>query len=97
MKNKQIYWFKRKRYGYGWVPTTWQGVVTIIIFLFVVIFSSTILLKDVEKNTYQPEVGTFILIVSISILILLGISYKMGPPPRWRWGSKPNDDKELDY
>jgi len=97
MKNKQNFWFKRRRYGYGWIPVTWQGVVTIIIFLFVVIFSSIILLKDVEKNTYQPKVGMFILVLSISILVFIGISYKMGPPPRWRWGSKPNDDPELDY
>lgn len=65
--------------------------------MFVVIFSSIILLKDVEKNTYQPEVGMFILVLSISMFVFIGISYKMGPPPRWRWGSKPNDDPELDY
>ena len=97
MKNKQKFWFKRRRYGYGWIPVTWQGVVTIIIFLFVVIFSSIILLKDVEKNTYQPEASMFVLVLSISTFIFIEISYKMGPPPRWRWGSKTNDDPELDY
>ena len=85
------------RYGYGWIPVTWQGVVTIIIFSCVVIFSSLILLKDVEENTYQLEVGMFILVLCISIVSLVGISFRMGPPPRWRWGSKPNDDPELDY
>jgi len=97
MKNKQKFWFKRRRYGYGWIPVTWQGVITIIIFLFVVIFSSIILLKDVEKNTYQPEASMFVLVLSISTFIFIEISYKMGPPPRWRWGSKINDDPELDY
>ena len=59
--------------------------------------SSMILLKDVEENTYEPEVGLFILVLTISTLVLSVISYKMGPSPKWRWGSKPTDDSELDY
>jgi hypothetical protein len=24
------YWFKRKRYGWGWTPTTWQGWAVVV-------------------------------------------------------------------
>jgi hypothetical protein len=29
--NPEQYWFKRKAYGWGWVPATWQGWLTILV------------------------------------------------------------------
>ncbi|NCS97320.1 MAG: hypothetical protein GW762_01895 [Candidatus Pacebacteria bacterium] len=96
MIKKQRYWFKRRRYGYGWMPSSWQGHVTVIVCM-LPIFYGLIFLKDVENNTLTPEVRNFILLTIISVSVLVGTSYKMGPPPKWRWGSKPTDDPELDY
>lgn len=31
--NPEGYWFKRKLYGWGWTPATWQGWVTLVAFL----------------------------------------------------------------
>src|SRR5262245_12007807 len=31
--NPEQYWFKRRTYGWGWVPATWQGWLTLLIFL----------------------------------------------------------------
>jgi len=31
--NPEQYWFKRRAYGWGWVPATWQGWLTLLVFL----------------------------------------------------------------
>ena len=96
-KNNNNFWFKRKRYGWGWIPVTWQGWLVIVVELLFIFSLSGVLLKDVPKNTYQSEVGTFLILVFLSTLLLVFITYKKGPKPKWRWGKKLNDDQELDY
>ena len=76
---------------------TWQGWLIIVVELLFLFSLSGVLLKDVQKNTYQSEVGTFLILVFLSTLLLVFITYKKGPKPKWRWGKKLNDDLELDY
>jgi hypothetical protein len=96
MKNNNL-WFKRKRYGLGWVPVTWQGWMVIIVEVLFLLLLSEVLLKDVPKNTYQSEVGMFLAAVFLSVVAFIYISYKKGPKPKWRWGKKKSDDPKLDY
>jgi hypothetical protein len=35
--DKSSYWFKRKRYGWGFTPATWQGWAVVLGYLIVVI------------------------------------------------------------
>jgi len=93
--NKPKYWFKRKRYGYGWTPVTWQGWLTVIIFLAVTL-SGTVALEDTPKNTYSPEVLIYMVLFIIATLLLLFIAYKKGPSPKWRWGKKETDNPDMD-
>ena len=97
MKNKNNFWFKRKRYGLGWVPVTWQGWLLIVIEVLFLLLLSKVLLKDVSENTYQNEVGVFLAIVFLSILVLVFISHKKGPSLKWRWGKKKTDNSKLDF
>lgn len=71
-------WFKRKTYGYGWTPTTWQGWAVIIIWLISFYFVITGLNSELVK------------LVSILILtgILIFVSCKKGEKPKWQWGKK---------
>lgn len=93
---KDRYWFKRRRYGYGWVPTTWQGGLVVAVFLFVLILG-LVLLKDVPENTYTKEVGYYLALVFGSAILMILISYLKGPRPKWRWGKKPTDSKYEDF
>ena len=72
-------WFKRKSYGWGWTPCTWQGWV--IVLVWVIFFSTAIVLFDHEglKN---------ILFIILSTGLLIYICYKKGEKPKWQWGSK---------
>lgn len=71
-------WFKRKTYGYGWTPTTWQGWAVIVVWLILFYFAVTKIDSEIVK------------LVSILILtgILIFVSYKKGEKPKWQWGKK---------
>jgi len=80
--NKKI-WFKRKLYGWGWTPTTWEG--WLVILLWVIIFISLVQTMDHEwlKN---------IVFMIIMISILIFICYKKGEKPKWQWGQDKIDN-----
>ena len=81
--NPNNYWFKRKLYGWGWTPATWQGWLTLFIYiLLVVLFSLTI-----DKKSPNNEI-MFTLVLPIVLLTatLIRICYKKGEKPRWQWG-----------
>jgi hypothetical protein len=87
--NPQGLWFKRKLYGWGWMPVTWQGWLVIVGYvLLVVCFALTI---D-ERSPAKEVVFTFVLPVAFLTFTLLRICYLKGEKPRWQWG--PPHDKE---
>lgn len=81
--NPEGYWFKRKIWGWGWVPVTWQGWTVIGLWLAAVaLFALTL-----DENSPPREVAfTFILPVFFLTILLIRICYKKGEKPRWQWG-----------
>lgn len=75
-------WFKRKHYGWGWYPSSWQGWIIIIIFLILAIGIS-IIPKQPTTNDYVIKM---IIPLAILVAILISICYKKGETPRWQWG-----------
>ena len=92
LMTKKMYWSKRKRYGYGWTPVTWQGWTTVGIWL-VFVLGATLIIDESSPNTGW----VFVSLVFLSTIPLIIISYKTGPKPKWRWGKKPGDDPDLDW
>ncbi len=81
--NPQGYWFKRKWYGWGWTPVTWQGWLITIIYIGAIILSALTL----DKNSPTKEVAfTFILPILLLTTSFIFIAYKKGEKPRWQWG-----------
>lgn len=81
--NPEHYWFKRKIWGWGWVPVTWQGWAVIGLWLAVVVLFALTL----DENSPPQEVAfTFILPVLLSTIVLIRICYKKGEKPKWMWG-----------
>jgi len=80
--NKKI-WFKRKLYGWGWTPTTWEG--WLVILLWVIIFISLV-------QTMDHELLKNIVFMIIMISILIFICYKKGEKPKWQWGQDKIDN-----
>jgi len=81
--NPEKYWFKRKLFGWGWTPATWQGwLVTILYIVAVVAFALT-----VDAGSPPREVVfTFFLPLLFLTILLFRILYRKGEKPRWSWG-----------
>ena len=87
--NSEHLWFKRKLYGWGWTPATWQGWVVILIYIaLVMLFPFTI-----DENSSASEVFfTGILPVALLTIALIRVCYKFGEKPRWQWGKIKSDE-----
>lgn len=85
MESNKKLWFKRKTYGWGWTPCTWQGWVAVFIYvLCIALFVSWLTPTD----TIKQVIVKFILPLSIITLAFIELAYKKGETPKWQWGNK---------
>lgn len=81
-------WFKRKLYGFGWTPSSWEGWLVMGIYI---LLSALLFIKiDVsasENDTLRGFAAPFVIIT----LILLLVTYTKGESPRWQWGEDKGD------
>lgn len=81
--NPKHVWFKRKLFGWGWTPVTWQGWLVIAIYVgLLALFALTI-----DENSPAREIAlTFILPSLFLTILLIRICYRKGEKPKWQWG-----------
>lgn len=71
------YWFRAKRYGWGWgLPLTWQGWV-VFVGWFAVFIPATV-------HLIPRRPAAFMVFTLFMAIVLLTICYIKGEPPRWR-------------
>jgi hypothetical protein len=85
MKNVKKLWFKKKRYGWGWYPSSWQGWLVTVAYVSLVTASSLTIDDD---SPVREVVFTFVLPAVLSTLAFMRIAYKKGEAPGWQWGRK---------
>lgn len=93
--NPNKYWFKRRRYGYGWTPVTWKGWLIIGVFLTVVLGGSWYLTQQKPEPT-DTDIFWFYTALFIAVVMLFIFTRLKGPYPKWRWGKKPTDNPDED-
>lgn len=86
------YWFKRRRFGLGWIPVAWQGWLALAILLLIVIGGAALLPPKGSKNSTAAMV-VYLLFVLAAVNFFVALSLLKGPLPHWRWGKKPSDKK----
>ena len=90
--NPQGYWFKRKLYGWGWTPATWQGWLITLVFIGVVVYDTVSF--DSLINPTNNVINSFLLEIAALIAVFIAICWKKGEEPRWQWGiGKKGDTK----
>jgi hypothetical protein len=82
--NPEGYWFKRKLYGWGWVPVKWQGWLVIVIFIIFILWNG--LYIGSKAVTTGSELIWFFAKIFASLAAVIFICYKKGERPRWQWG-----------
>lgn len=71
-------WFKRKRYGWGWVPSSPEGWA---------ITGSYIVLVILATKLVEQSLDIFLATIGLLIFTLILICIKKGETPKWSWGN----------
>lgn len=85
MKKNKL-WFRRKTYGWGWTPITWEGWLTtlmVVVIPFLIRFSAKFFQLERSVQYFLAWSSVPILVV---VLILICLKY--GEKPKWQWGVK---------
>jgi hypothetical protein len=82
--NPQGLWFKRKLYGWGWTPATWQGWVVMAIGLAIVF--AGVYVGELDDAPGAAGLGG---VLGIGFIIFFCI--RKGEKPRWQWGVPKKD------
>lgn len=90
------YAMKRKRFGWGWIPVTWQGWVFIFAQVGIIITTATFLPHKPAHPT-ADQFLRFILIFGLAFMNLIIFALKTSPRPKWRWGKKSSDNPDEDF
>jgi len=80
------YWFKAKRYGYGWSPASWQGWLVMIAWVAIVVYCANraeVLVQKDESLVWQVFIP-----ITVATLILFRICFAKGEPLKWHWGNE---------
>lgn len=81
--NPEGYWFKRKIFGWGWVPAKWQGWLVLFVYLFLIVS----LAFTIDDNSTDREIIFMLLLPFVLLTVtLIRICYKKGEKPKWQWG-----------
>ncbi len=78
-------WFKRKIYGWGWTPSTWQGWLVTFIYSVLVIF----LAFGIDDNpSSQNTMYSYFIPMILLTAVFIYIAYRTGEKPKWQWGKR---------
>ncbi len=83
------YWFKAKKYGWGWMPATWQGWVVLSLFVALVVINFFRI--DAHSHSASDTLINFIPETVLLTLLLIVICYKTGEKPKWSRRDKINN------
>jgi hypothetical protein len=80
---KQRYWFKAYNSGYGWYPQSWQGWLTVILYIGFLVYSF------LQGEPFSNFLQKFFIFTAILIII----TYLKGESITW--GSKGKEQHEI--
>lgn len=86
--NPRGYWFRRKWYGWGWVPARWQGWLSFLVYLILLVLTGNRI--DNNSHSSSDALGASLPLI-IATAILVALCVWKGEKPRWQWG---NPDKD---
>jgi hypothetical protein len=81
--NPNGYWFKRKLYGWGWTPATWEGWAASALYVIAILFFASTIDVDSSKKEVMLMLVVPLLVLTAAFIRLC---YKKGEKPRWQWG-----------
>ena len=86
------YWFKRKMYGWGWTPATWEGWVSLLIFIALVAGNWLVRYQPREALLTDRDILQFVAESWVVVILLILLCIRTGEKPRWQWGKRTHED-----
>ena len=86
-------WFKTKRYGWGWVPITWEGWLSVAVFVVLQVANAQRL--ELMSNSPSDTVVIFLVETTLLVIALVALCYWKGEKPSWRWGDRDEHNKDI--
>lgn len=82
------YWFRPKRYGWGFTPISWEGWLATLIF--VALIYASVYVNEIYKETVNMEqiIRFLVDILIISTLFTCFAKDKTDGELKWHWGNK---------
>ncbi len=85
--DEKKYWFKRKRFGLGLYPASWQGWLSLGVLIVLAILNFHRI--DATSHSASDTLRPVTLETVVLVLVFIGIAYWKGEKPlRWQWGKK---------
>lgn len=96
MANNNDYWMKRRRYGWGWVPITWQGWLFTLLQTVILLIAASQIPRRPAQPSKEQLMRLIITLLCVSISLVL-VGSRTGPKPHWRWGKNDSDNSDEDF
>jgi catechol 2,3-dioxygenase-like lactoylglutathione lyase family enzyme len=91
---KSHLWFRRKTYGWGWTPITWQGCLVTALFVAIPLAIKLITKKlDLTAQDQHFYVWATVPMVFVGLIL---VCLRYGERPRWQWGIKKTKLSHID-
>jgi len=87
--NPNGYWFKRKLYGWGWVPVSREGWLVTLVFIIFILWTGINLGEAGEPG--RSDLIIFFVKFILAIALLMIVCYRKGEKPKWQWGLPKNE------
>jgi hypothetical protein len=75
-------WFKKKKYGWGWTPSTWQGTLVVGAYFFILCLT----VWAAQFGFVSLSTTQLVAVLIGESALLVAISYLKGEKPSWNWG-----------
>lgn len=85
-KTEKKLWFRRKRYGWGWYPVSWEGWTVLAVYV-LALLSNFITIDGVQDASSDTLINFAPRFIILSIILII-ICYKKGEKPKWTWGNE---------
>ena len=80
------YWFRPKKYGWGFTPISWEGFVMTLVFVFLLFSIVYIDNLSSPDMTLRDALRFFVDLIVVASLFTLIAQKKTKEPLLWRWG-----------
>ena len=98
MDEKPKYWFKTRKYGYGWMPSTWQGWTLTAGHIGLIVAISYFMFGEIDSSEAETSQLLFFYgLIAVQTLVFISLVRQKAPPMKWRWGKKKKEEEKTFY